>query len=136
MDGTHDIFVGQVGFWLPWDPEPMDVQDQEYMEKDLNTLMKSKKENEMKKNMHFEEEKRKKMEYNMQKGKGLVNDFEQELYKEDPWTQRKKEAEATSADTTTDSNQLLNDSEDVKIDEIKEETSVLDEVIEKLEKET
>ena len=79
MDGTHDIYVGQVGFWLPWDPEPFDVQDQEYLEKDLNTLMKSKKENEIKKNLHFEEEKRKKMEYNMKKGKGYVNDFEKSI---------------------------------------------------------
>ena len=26
MDPNHNVFVGQVGFWLPWDPDPFDVQ--------------------------------------------------------------------------------------------------------------
>ena len=43
LDVNHNVFVGQVGFWLPWDPDPFDVQEMEYMETELNTLMKSKK---------------------------------------------------------------------------------------------
>jgi hypothetical protein len=38
--------VGEVGKWLPWDPEPNDVSEQEYAEEQLNTLMKNYKENE------------------------------------------------------------------------------------------
>jgi hypothetical protein len=38
--------VGEVGKWLPWDPEPSDVPEQEYAEDQLNTLMKKYKENE------------------------------------------------------------------------------------------
>jgi hypothetical protein len=45
-DPLHNIFVGEVGKWLPWDPEPSDVQEQEYAEEQLNTLMKKYKENE------------------------------------------------------------------------------------------
>ena len=45
-DGVHNIFVGEVGRWLPWDPAPNNVQDQEYAEDQLNTLMKSYKDNE------------------------------------------------------------------------------------------
>jgi hypothetical protein len=45
-DTLHNIFVGEVGKWLPWDPSPSDVADQEYAEEKLNTLMKKYKENE------------------------------------------------------------------------------------------
>jgi len=45
-DQIHNIFVGEVGKWLPWDPSPHEVGDQEYAEDQLNTLMKKYKENE------------------------------------------------------------------------------------------
>lgn len=46
MDPDHNIYVGQVGKWLPWDPSPAAIPDQEYAEEQLNTLMKKYKENE------------------------------------------------------------------------------------------
>jgi hypothetical protein len=46
LDTVHNIFVGEVGKWLPWDPAPADVSEQEYAEDQLNTLMKKYKENE------------------------------------------------------------------------------------------
>jgi hypothetical protein len=45
-DTLHNIFVGEVGKWLPWNPDPSDVAEQEYAEEKLNTLMKKYKENE------------------------------------------------------------------------------------------
>ena len=45
-DKVHNIFVGEVGKWLPWDPEPKDIKEQEYAEEQLNQLMKGYKENE------------------------------------------------------------------------------------------
>ena len=45
-DQIHNIFLGEIGKWLPWDPEPSDVTEQEYAEEQLNTLMKKYKENE------------------------------------------------------------------------------------------
>jgi hypothetical protein len=44
-DPVNNIFVGEVGKWLPWDPEPHEVGDVEYAEDQLNTLMKKYKEN-------------------------------------------------------------------------------------------
>ena len=29
VDPSHNIYLGQVGFWLPWDPNPNDIEDQE-----------------------------------------------------------------------------------------------------------
>jgi hypothetical protein len=46
QDTLHNIFVGEVGKWLPWDPEPSQVKNQEYAEDQLNTLMKKYSENE------------------------------------------------------------------------------------------
>lgn len=45
MDPDFHVFVGEVGKWLPWDPDPNDVEDQIYQEKELNKLMKGYKEN-------------------------------------------------------------------------------------------
>lgn len=56
-DPVHNVFVGQVGYWLPWDPDPSRVGDQEYAEKELNELMKKYKENDTKRKEIFENEK-------------------------------------------------------------------------------
>ena len=45
-DPIHNILVGEVGKWLPWDPSPNAIQEQEYAEEQLNSLMKSYKQNE------------------------------------------------------------------------------------------
>jgi hypothetical protein len=59
LDPLHNIFVGEIGKWLPWDPEPSDVAEQEYAEEQLNTLMKKYKENEeLKEQFHRENRER------------------------------------------------------------------------------
>jgi hypothetical protein len=45
IDSDFHVFVGEMGKWLPWDPEPNDVADQHYYEKELNDLMKGYKDN-------------------------------------------------------------------------------------------
>ncbi len=45
-DPIHNIFVGEIGKWLPWDPNPKDIGEQEYAEDQLNQLMKGYKTNE------------------------------------------------------------------------------------------
>ena len=44
-DPNFHVFVGQVGYWLPWDPACQDIENQEYQEGELNNLMKKYKEN-------------------------------------------------------------------------------------------
>ena len=44
-DQNFHVFVGEVGKWLPWDPDPNSVKDQEYQNKELNDLMKGYKDN-------------------------------------------------------------------------------------------
>jgi hypothetical protein len=45
-DPYHDVFVGPVGMWMPWDPEAYKTGRVEYMEEELNQLMSEKKKNE------------------------------------------------------------------------------------------
>ena len=44
-DPDFHVFVGPVGKWLPWDPDPNSAEDQVYQEKELNELVKGYKEN-------------------------------------------------------------------------------------------
>ena len=44
-DPSFNVFVGQVGYWLPWDPECETIPEQEYQEGQLNELVKKYKEN-------------------------------------------------------------------------------------------
>jgi hypothetical protein len=58
LDPSFNVYVAQVGMWLPWDPEPTDIQNQEYADDQLNQLMKKYKENEAQRDEFYEEMKR------------------------------------------------------------------------------
>lgn len=45
MDPNFHVYVGAVGCWCPWSPDPNEIQNAEYSETQLNTLMKKYKEN-------------------------------------------------------------------------------------------
>jgi hypothetical protein len=47
VDPNHDVFVGPVGLWMPWEPEAYKTGRVEYMEDELNQLMHEKKKNEV-----------------------------------------------------------------------------------------
>lgn len=54
LDPAFNVFVGQMGFWLPWDPEAHEITEQEYAEEELNQLMKKYKENQNQKDEFYE----------------------------------------------------------------------------------
>jgi len=56
-DKYNNIFIGDVGKWLPWDPQPHEVKEQEYAQDELNNLMRKYKENEDNRDKFFEERK-------------------------------------------------------------------------------
>jgi hypothetical protein len=57
-----NLYIGKVGCWLPWDPSEHMMPEVEYAEKELNELMRKYKENEVNKDIFFEEEKASKIE--------------------------------------------------------------------------
>ena len=46
IDPTHDVYVGPVGMWMPWEPEAYKTGRVEYLEEELNQLMHEKTKNE------------------------------------------------------------------------------------------
>jgi len=69
LDPNHDIFVGPVGMWVPWDPDAYKTGRIEFMEEELNQLHQEKLKNEEKAKQEFEqrikETKRKAIEENV-----------------------------------------------------------------------
>jgi len=55
IDPNHDIMVGPVGMWMPWDPEAYKTGRVEYMEEELNQLMSEKQKNEANAKQAFEQ---------------------------------------------------------------------------------
>jgi len=54
-DPNHDILVGPIGVWMPWDPEAYKTGRVEYLEEELNALHKEKMKNEELAKQQFEE---------------------------------------------------------------------------------
>jgi hypothetical protein len=93
MDDKFNVYVAQVGCWCPWSPNPEDIENQEYAETHLNTMMKHYKDNQDKKDIFYQERKRELQFVNTKK---TITD-------EDPWMTKKQEAEtpAEPVDSTT-----------------------------------
>jgi len=54
IDSKFNIYIAQVGCWCPWSPNPECLENQEYAETQLNTLMKEYKKNMNDKDVLFE----------------------------------------------------------------------------------
>ena len=68
FDSNFDIAVGQVGYWLPFNPDSSKVMNEEYQENALNELVKGYRKNKQLAKQHFEERKRQLMEEAMKEG--------------------------------------------------------------------
>jgi len=83
VDPNHDIYVGQVGMWVPFHPEAYKTGRVEYMEETLNSLMADKKKNEDMAKQDFDkrvrEAKQKAIEENMKKAEESGNKLTQTL---------------------------------------------------------
>jgi hypothetical protein len=83
VDPNHDVFVGPVGLWMPWDPEAYKTGHVEYMEEELNQLMSEKKKNEDSAKNTFEqrvkESKQKAMEENIKNAEKSGNTLTQTI---------------------------------------------------------
>ena len=55
VDPHHDVYVGPVGMWMPWNPEAYKTGRVEYMEEELNQLMSEKVKNETNAKTAFEQ---------------------------------------------------------------------------------
>tara|TARA_B110000977_G_C11001773_1_gene464123 strand:- start:282 stop:1121 length:840 start_codon:yes stop_codon:yes gene_type:complete len=60
-DQNFHVFVGQVGYWLPWNPCADKIEDEKFLNNGLNELMEKYKENNISKDLIYEEDKREKI---------------------------------------------------------------------------
>jgi hypothetical protein len=83
IDPNHDILVGPVGMWMPWDPEAYKTGRVEYMEEELNQLMHEKQKNETNAKTAFEqrvkETKQKAIEENIKNAEKSGNTLSQTI---------------------------------------------------------
>ena len=102
-DPNFNVFVGQVGFWLPWDPEPKDVGEEQYLNDELNNLMSEYKSNADKRDEIFNTRKRDLIQKNnleveahhaniaeLEKSNEQLNTISENLTGEDPWLSQKE----------------------------------------------
>ena len=86
VDPNHNVYVGPVGMWMPWEPEAYKTGRVEYLEDELNQLMSEKNKNEKAAKQEFEkrvlESKRKAIEENIKKAKESGNKLTQNINKE------------------------------------------------------
>jgi len=54
VDPNHDVYVGPVGMWMPWNPEPYKTGRVEHLNDELNQLMHEKNQNEKQAKIAFE----------------------------------------------------------------------------------
>jgi hypothetical protein len=82
-DPHHDIFVGPVGVWMPWDPDAYKTGRVEFIEEELNQLHQEKIKNEEKAKQEFDQRvrdaKRKAIEENVKKARESGNKLTQTL---------------------------------------------------------
>ena len=83
FDPHHDIFVGPVGMWIPWDPDAYKTGRIEFMEDELNQLHNEKSVNESRAKEEFDKRvkdaKRTAIEENIKKAKESGNVLTQSL---------------------------------------------------------
>lgn len=102
-DNKFDIFIGEVGVWCPWSPNPNDLQNQEYSETQLNTLMKKYKENMDSKDELFEKRRQEQVNLaNKPDATTDVSELAENLSKVDPWSDRKAEEQQTQDEASND----------------------------------
>lgn len=78
LDQHHHVFVAPVGYWLPWDPSADAIQDQVYQEEQLNELMRNYKQNEMKRDEYYAEQKNERMKKAMEENEARKKANEQQ----------------------------------------------------------
>ena len=85
-DPNHDIYVGPVGVWIPWDPDAYKTGRVEHMEDELNALHSEKMKNEELAKKEFEERvretKKKAIMENIEKAKSSGNVLTQTIDEE------------------------------------------------------
>ena len=125
-DNDFHIYVGEVGKWLEWDPDPNTAKDQNYQNEELNELMKGYKDNLEKKNRMEAERKEDLLRKGANSEKHVKED--REGAQRDRMRKKLAEKQAANSGNKVEDNQLVSPEKSVVIDEalLAKEQEVLD----------
>jgi hypothetical protein len=114
IDPNHDVYVGPVGLWMPWEPEAYKTGRVEYMEDELNQLMHEKTKNETNAKSAFDqrvkETKQKAIEENIKNAEKSGNTLTQSI-----------DNEGNLIGVTNSSTSFSNDNETISAADIRSE---------------
>ena len=123
VDPNHNVYVGPVGMWMPWEPEAYKTGKVEYLEEELNELMSEKNKNEEIAKQEFDkrilETKRKAIEENVKIARESGNKLTQNI---------DKEGQLYGVNNTIEEN-ILNSKEEVTSADIRSELFEGDNII-------
>lgn len=112
-DSYHNIYIGEVGKWCPFEDDPEKAKDAEYMNKDLNKLMKTYN-NQQSEAKEFHELRKQEM---IQKAIAETNNKKLENEQSTEKKTKKKSDKLTDMKTTLETEKEELDNEKNKIDE-------------------
>ena len=105
FDDKFNIYIAKVGCWCPWSPNPDSLENQEYSETQLNTLMKQYKQNMDEKDAIFDERKKANIENaasKIKKESTDLNEIKEVIEQVDTWTATKEAEKVESVAVTED----------------------------------
>ena len=106
-DPSFSVYVGQVGYWMPWCPCDDDVKDQDYMNRELNLMMHKYQENKVKKEIFFNrrvaEQKNRALQENLRR----IKKIESEKLKKNSEMSEEKQVNNKDKDLNIQTSQLL-----------------------------
>ena len=116
-DSSFHVFVGQVGYWLPWDPNADGIQDEVFQNSQLNDMMDKYQENNVNRDIFYDEQKREKIK----------------AAREEVIAKKRVEAEQNASDSTIE--ELKEGVEEIVegVEELKEGVEELKEGVDKIE---
>ena len=82
-DASFNVFVGQVGHWLPWDPCADKVADEVFLNDELNNLVEKYKEESINRDILYADDKQQALEENQRKIKEKEEQEKEEQEKEE-----------------------------------------------------
>ena len=139
-DSSFHVFIGQVGYWLPWDPNADKVTDEVFQNSQLNDMMEKYQENNANRDVFYEEQKRDKIkeaqeEVRLAKRKKAEEEEEKragektrelEDFEPEPEPETEPESESEKCDNSSEPEKCDNSSEPESEPESKDEPEKCD----------
>jgi len=90
MDPKFNLMIGQVGCWCPLSPNVNDIENQEYCETELNTLMKKYKENIQESDMYYQSRKDEMVKTIKDNNNGVNHSMDEQIRQDYPSTSQEQ----------------------------------------------